>query len=47
MNQINKTPDFLKMAGTLKKDVVRYVAATGVTFFKDSFKNQGFTNQNF
>lgn len=44
---INSTPDFLKMADTLKKDVVRYASVSGVNFFKDSFQNQGFTNEAF
>lgn len=47
MSQINKTPDFLKMATTLKKDVVRYTAVAGVNFFQDSFQNQGFTDEFF
>ncbi|MCI2229570.1 phage virion morphogenesis protein [Polaribacter sp. MSW13] len=45
MGKINKTPDFLKMATTLKKDVVRYAAVAGVNFFQDSFQNQGFTDE--
>ena len=47
MGKINKTPNFLKMAITLKKDAVRYASVKGTNFFKDSFQNQGFTNQNF
>lgn len=47
MSQINNTPDFLIMATTLKKDVVRYASVAGVNFFKDSFQNQGFTNEAF
>lgn len=45
MNRINKTPDFLGMAETLKKDAVRYAAVEGVSFFMDSFQNQGFTDE--
>lgn len=44
MAQVNKTPDFFKMAQALKKDVVRFASVTGVEFFKDSFHNQGFTH---
>jgi phage gpG-like protein len=44
---INQTPNFLKMAETLKKDVVRYAAVAGVNFFQDSFQNQGFTDETF
>jgi hypothetical protein len=47
MGKINNAPDFLKMATTLKKDVVRYASVAGVNFFKDSFQNQGFTNEVF
>jgi phage gpG-like protein len=47
MNKINKTPDFLKMAATLKKDVVRHAEVAGVNFFQDSFQNQGFTDTAF
>ena len=47
MNKVNNTPDFLKMAKTLKKDIVRYAAVAGVNFFQDSFQNQGFTNEFF
>jgi len=47
MGKINKTPDFLKMAGSLKKDVVRYASLAGVEFFKDSFQKQGFTDTAF
>lgn len=47
MGKINKTPDFLKMATKLKKDVVRFAAVTGVNFFQDSFQNQGFTDEFF
>lgn len=47
MSKINKTPDFLKMAETLKKDVVKHASVAGVNFFQDSFQNQGFTDQVF
>lgn len=47
MNKINYTPDFLKMATTLKKDAVRYASVAGVNFFQDSFQNQGFTDEFF
>lgn len=47
MNKINDTPDFLKMARSLKKDVVRYAAVAGVNFFQDSFQKQGFTDVNY
>lgn len=47
MGKINDTPNFLKMAKTLKKDIVRYAAVAGVNFFQDSFQNQGFTNEFF
>lgn len=47
MNRLNDTPDFKKMAQQLKKDAVRYAEVTGVRFFKESFQNQGFTNQSF
>lgn len=47
MNKINKAPDFLKMATTLKKDAVSYAAVKGEIFFKESFENQGFTDENF
>lgn len=47
MIKINNTPDFLKMADNLKKDMVRYASVAGVNFFQDSFQNQGFTNENF
>ena len=45
MNKINETPDFLKMAATLKTNVVRYAAVAGVNFFQDSFQNEGFTDE--
>ena len=47
MNKINDTPNFLQMAKQLKKDAVRYASVAGVNFFKDSFQNQGFTNEAF
>lgn len=47
MSKINDTPDFLKMAQTLKKDVVRYAAREGKNFFVESFHNTGFTDKNF
>lgn len=47
MSKINQTPDFLKMASTLKKDLVRYISISGVNFFQDSFQNQGFTDEVF
>lgn len=47
MNKINKIPNFLEMAERLKKDAVRFAAVEGVTFFKDSFQNQGFTDASF
>jgi phage gpG-like protein len=47
MSEVNKVPDFLKMAETLKKDVVRFASVAGVNFFQDSFQNQGFTDQAF
>lgn len=47
MSKINDTPDFLKMATTLKKDVVKHASVAGVNFFQDSFQNQGFTDQVF
>lgn len=47
MNKINKTPDFLGMAQTLKKDLVRYASVEGVKFFVNSFQNQGFTDESY
>jgi len=47
MSKINQTPDFKSLANDLKKNVVRYASVTGVNFFKDSFQNQGFTNDAF
>lgn len=47
MSKVNQTPNFLKMAATLKKDLVRYASGTGIDFFMDSFQNQGFTDTNF
>ncbi len=47
MSKINKTPNFLKISETLKKDMVRYVTVAGVNFFQDSFQKQGFTDESF
>lgn len=41
------SPDFEAMFKELKKDLVTYAAVTGLNFFKDSFTNQGFTDQSF
>ena len=43
----NQVPDFKAMAEELKRDVVSYAAVTGLNFFLDSFKNQGFTDRVF
>lgn len=45
MGKINNTPDFLLMSWKLKSDLKRYASVAGVNFFKDSFLNQGFTNE--
>lgn len=42
-----KTPDFLSIAKTLKKDAIRYAAIHALSFFQDSFINQGFTDESF
>tara|TARA_R100001369_G_scaffold88101_1_gene124182 strand:+ start:292 stop:810 length:519 start_codon:yes stop_codon:yes gene_type:complete len=47
MSKIEKNPDFLQMARTLKKDAIRYARVTGLNFFQDSFYNQGFTDKGF
>ena len=47
MSKTNKIPDFEAMATQLKKDVVRYASVEGVTFFQNSFYNQGFTDVGF
>ena len=47
MSKVNETPDFLQMADWLIKDASRYAAVTGLNFFKESFQNQGFTDEYF
>jgi phage gpG-like protein len=47
MGSVNKIPDFMAMAEQLKRDARIYAEVTGETFFKDSFHNQGFTDEAF
>ena len=47
MSNKNKTPNFKAMADQLQEDTSRYAASKGVSFFQDSFYNQGFTDQGF
>ena len=47
MSKINKAPDFNKLSDKLIKDARRYAKVTGLNFFKDSFYNQGFTDESF
>ncbi len=47
MKQTNKTPDYLKIAETLKSDMVAHSADAALKFFVESFENQGFTDENF
>ncbi|MFK5891353.1 MAG: hypothetical protein QM486_11555 [Flavobacteriaceae bacterium] len=44
MSKTNKIPDFLGMAEKLNKDASRFASGEGVTFFQNSFYNQGFTD---
>ena len=46
-NTQQPVPDFLALAKTLKNDMVRYAAVTGLNFFIDSFNKQGFTDTSF
>jgi len=47
MSKINKIPDFLKMAEELKRSLIQHAEKEGVTFFKNSFENEGFTDAGF
>lgn len=47
MNKINQTPDFAALAQRLIKDANRYAGKTALSFFKDNFQKQGWTDAHF
>lgn len=47
MSKINKTPDFLKMADQLKKDLQSDAEKWGMDFIHGNFEKEGFTDEAF
>lgn len=47
MSRINKVPNFHAIGVKLVKDTARYASVKGLTFFKDSFRKQGWTDASF